>query len=392
MTKHEPAARVTWLQVAALRLERQGLVERTTADRLVDVVRELVGVHAQVMSAAELQIAVRTDGLHASDVRDALWESRSLVKVWAFRQTLHLLAPDDLVDFVDAAASLERWHSPAWLRYFGLEEAEVEALIEAVGASLSDRPMTRVELVEAVTARLGRPELVEHMLTGWGTFLAPAAQRGHLVFGPSDGRNVAFVSPSAWLRRPVGRGADGAAESDAALARLVRRYLAAFPGASRQMIARWWGGGRISAVNRALARIQEEVVEVDVEETRGLVRDEDLDALVAAAPPRGLRLLPGFDPFTNELPRRTEPLLANERHDAVHRTAGWVSPVVLVDGRVAGTWEINGGRNATVEVRPFARWRAGLKRELSAEIDRIAAFLDRPLRPSIAAPHPSPAR
>lgn len=33
--------------------------------------------------------------------------------------------------------------------------------------------------------------LCEVMLTGWGTFLAPAVQRGRLVFRPSEGRNVA---------------------------------------------------------------------------------------------------------------------------------------------------------------------------------------------------------
>ena len=48
--KPEPEASVRWSQVLALRLERHHLAERTTPDRLVDVVGELVGIHAQVMS------------------------------------------------------------------------------------------------------------------------------------------------------------------------------------------------------------------------------------------------------------------------------------------------------------------------------------------------------
>ena len=211
----------------------------------------MVGLHAQVMSSAELQAAVRIDGLRAADVRDALWERRRLVKVWAFRQTLHLLTPDDLADFVVAARSLERWHTPAWLRYFKLSARDVGDLIEAVGAVLTDRPMTRADLAAAVTERVRKPRLREAMLTGWGTFLAPAAQRGHLVFGPSDGRNVAFVDPSTWLGRRIAI-ADDPAAADEALGRLIGRYLAVFPGASREMIARWWGGGRMTAVNRAL--------------------------------------------------------------------------------------------------------------------------------------------
>ncbi|MEA2518109.1 MAG: hypothetical protein QOF49_189 [Chloroflexota bacterium] len=348
------------------------------------VVERIVGLHAQVMSSAELQAAARIDGLRPADVREALWERRSLVKVWAFRQTLHLLTAADLAEFVVAARSLERWHTPAWLRYFGLTEGEVDGITSAVGAALSDRPMNRVEVVDAATARVRKAGLREHMLTGWGTFLAPAAQRGQLAFGPSDGRNVAFVNPSAWLGRTTGP-SDDPADADRALGRLVTRYLAAFPGSSREMIARWWGGGRIGPINRALTVVEAPLAEIDVEGTRGLVLESDLATLAAVSPDHPARLLPGFDPFTNELPRRVESVLRSVDHDRVHRTAGWVTPIVVVDGRVAGTWEIEKGTRGagTVVVQPFGRWRGGARKELDAEIDRIAAFLDRPLRTEI---------
>jgi hypothetical protein len=375
--------KVTWAQVLALRLARQHLVERCAPAQVVDVARDLVGVHAQVMSAAELQLAARVDGLRPAEIRDLLWEQRRLVKVWAFRQTLHLLTPDDLAEFVVAARSLERWHTPAWLRYFVLTESQVAALIDAIGAALSDRPMTRPELVAAVTKRLRKPELTEAMLTGWGTFFAPAAQRGKLVFGPSDGRNVTFVSPKAWLGRTFDWRDPTATKADQALARLIVRYLAAFPGATKEMVARWWGGGRMSAINRALAVARPEIEEVDVEGSRGLVLRGDVEPLSAAAF-RGVRLLPGFDPFTNELPRRVESVLPDTRHELVHRTAGWVTPIVLVDGRIAGTWELDGGKaGGSVTVVPFGRWRDGARKELAEEVERVAAFLDRRLSLSI---------
>ncbi len=386
MTRREatpPAATVGWDRVLALRLERQHIATRTTPDRLVDVVSGLVGLHAQVMSSAELQLAARIDGLRASDVREALWEARRLVKVWAFRQTLHVLTPDDLVAFVAAARSLERWHTPAWLRYFHLTEADVAAMIDAVGAALSERPMTRTDLVAAVTARLGRPELAEAMLTGWGTFLAPAAQRGRLLFGPSEGRNVAFVNPARWLGRPVEPSSDQAA-ADEALSRLIVRYLAAFPGATREMVARWWGGGRMSAINRALGHVETELAEVEVEGARALVRRADAALLACATATGSVRLLPGFDPFTNELPRRVETVLARSRHELIHRTAGWVTPIVVVDGAIGGTWEIAGGaKTSKVDAVLWARLAGGARKELATEVDRIAAFLDRPLSISV---------
>ena len=367
MTRREaspPAATVGWDRVLALRLERQNLATRTTPDRLVDVVAAMVGLHAQVMSAAELQANARIDGLRASDVREALWEERRLVKVWSFRQTLHVMTPDDLVAFVAAARSLERWHTPAWLRYFHLTEADVAAMIDAVGAALSERPLARADLVEAVTTRLGKPDLAGAMLTGWGTFLAPAAQRGRLAFGPSEGRNVAFVNAARWLGRPVEPSSDQAA-ADEALSRLIVRYLAAFPGATRAMVARWWGGGRMSAINRALGHVGAELAEIEVDGARALVRRADAALLAGATATASVRLLPGFDPFTNEVPRRVETVLAGSRHELVHRTAGWVSPIVVVDGAIAGTWELASGKRGRVDVSPFGRWRDGARKELT---------------------------
>jgi hypothetical protein len=373
---------VTWAQVLALRLERQHLASRVAPERLVDVVAEMVGIHAQVMSSAELQIAARLDGLRPADIRDALWSHRSLVKSWAMRGTLHLLTAADHALFVASAAAQESWRSEAWQRYFGLTPAEIEAMIAAIGHLLSDRPMTRAELADGVAARLGQPALGEKLRSGWGTYLTPATRRGLLIFGPSEGRNVAFVKPSAWLGATW---APSPLEPLDALAALIERYLVAFPGASRDMIQRWWGGLRAGLINDALRLLGDRVATVDVEGVRGFVRRDDVDALVAAEPFTGVRLLPGFDPFTNELPRRTDGVLPLARHDLVYRTAGWISPIVLVDGRVSGTWEVATGRSGEVRVVPFARWRGAARDELAAEADRVAAFLGRPLVVSVAA-------
>ncbi len=152
------------------------------------------------------------------------------------------------------------------------------------------------------------------------------------------------------------------------------------------MIARWWGGGRITGVSRALARMADPPAEVDVDGVRGLVLADDVEVLAAGSAEHATRLLPGFDPFTNELPRRVDSVLAGAHHDRVHRTAGWVSPIVVGDGRVAGTWEIEPGKGGagTVVVRAFAGLLGGVESGLKPEVDRIAAFLDRPLALEVA--------
>ncbi|MBA2720498.1 MAG: hypothetical protein H0U52_14845 [Chloroflexi bacterium] len=68
-----------------------------------------------------------------------------------------------------------------------------------------------------------------------------------------------------------------------------------------------------------------------------------------------VRVLPGFDPFTNELPRRVETVLARSRHQLVHRTADWVRAIVVTDGVIAGTWELAAGKRGRVDVSPLVR-------------------------------------
>jgi hypothetical protein len=376
----EPAVTTDWRRVLALRLERHHLASRTTPDRLVDVVGEMVGLHAQVMSSAELQAAARIDGLRPSDVRDALSDQRSLVKAWSFRGTLHLLTPDDLAEFVVAAATRERWHEDVWLRFVGMTEEEAERLIGVVGDVLSDEPMTRADLADSVASRMSDPSFATRLRTGWGSYLGAPGQRGELIFGPNAGRNVTFVHPSRWLDRPISLAErPDAGEPIDAFARMIVRFLAAFPGSSRDMIKRWWGAPRAGLVSDALEHVPVSLSAVDVDDVRTFVRTSDLAALERQKPFRGVRLLPGFDPFTNELPRRVESILPVAHHGDVYRTAGWVTPLVLVDGRIGGTWELDPGRRPLVHVRRWSSWPREARSELAAEIDRIAAFLDKPL-------------
>jgi winged helix DNA-binding protein len=369
----------------ALRLERHHLATRTTPDHLVEVVRDMVGLHAQVMSAAELQLAARVDGLRRSDVQDALWSDRTLVKAWSMRGTLHLLVPDDLAAFVAAAATRVRWREEAWLRYFDLTAELMEDVAAAVGELLSDAPMTRATLADGVAERLKRPDFAERLRIGWGTYLGAPAQRGLLIFGPNDGRNVTFVRPSAWLRRPIAATErDEPPEPLDALAGLIGRFLFAFPGSSRDMVGRWWGAQRAGLITEAATRLGEAIASVELDGRKAWIRKEDVAAVTSAKPFRGVRLLPGFDPFVNELPRRTDELLSVAHHDRIYRTAGWVTPVVLIDGRIAGTWEIAAGKRGGIDVHPFGRWRATARRELNDEVDRLAAFLDRPLGVTVA--------
>ncbi len=74
------------------------------------------------------------------------------------------------------------------------------------------------------------------MSTGWGMLLKPAAARGLLCSGPATDGGVTFVSPAAWLGRPV-----TPVPADEAERATLLRFLAANGPATAADVARWWG-------------------------------------------------------------------------------------------------------------------------------------------------------
>src|SRR5690242_14526128 len=142
--------KLTWPEVAAWRVERQYLAKRAPAGRMLAVASRLCGLHAQVLSCAELMAWARVEGLKRGAVQRALWEERTLIKTWAMRGTLHLLPCADLPLWQAALATSQRYNRPAIWQRFGLTMAEMDTLTKAIGTALHDRVFTREELAREV--------------------------------------------------------------------------------------------------------------------------------------------------------------------------------------------------------------------------------------------------
>jgi uncharacterized protein YcaQ len=362
---------LAWESVLAWRVRRQRLAERAPAGALLDVTSALCGVHAQVAASAELTLWARLDGLAPGTVDRLLWEERALVKTWAMRGTLHLLPAAELPRYVAALSRLKpRHHQPAWLRAHGLERAQAEAMLAAIPAALDGEPLTREALATAVARRTRHAELAEKLTGGFGDLLKPAAFTGELCFAPSDGQRVRFTRPRAWL------GDWDDVEPERASAAVVRAYLAAYGPAPREQFQRWFGMTSPAEAGRWLRALGDDVEEVEVEGTRGWMLAADVADASAAEPEGVVRLLPGFDQYTVGAPRGEDAIVAAAFRDRVYRPQGWLSPVLLADGRMLGVWSHErAGRRLEVEVTPFGRVARAVRAGAEAEAERLAAFL-----------------
>ena len=318
--------RVTWAQVLAFRWARQHLAAPAPHGAALEVVGDLVGVHAQLMSSAQQAIAVRVEALDEDAVARALWEQRTLIKTWAWRGTLHLVRAEDLGLYSAAQANLRpRYEVPAWLRHHGLTLEEAEAMVRAVPEALDGRELTREELASAVARIVGSAHLAEKLGGGFGDLLKPAAFNGDLCFGPNRGRNVTFARPDQWL----GGRLDRPAPEDA-IEEVTRRYLGVYGPATREQYARWFGTPSAAQAGRWLTAV--DAAEVDVEGERQGVLEADVNELSDARPKGIERRLPAFDPYVVGAPRNVDAVVPADLRPKVYRPQGWISPVVAVDG------------------------------------------------------------
>ena len=102
----------------------------------------------------------------------------------------------------------------------------------------------------------------------------------------------------------------------------------------------------------------------------------DVAAAERSRPAGVVRLLGGFDHYVVASPRDADAVLAATVRERVYRPQGWLSPVLLVDGRIAGVWsrELKAGRLG-VTVEPFGRVNPDVKAGAEAEAERLAGFL-----------------
>jgi hypothetical protein len=359
---------VSWDAVRARRLERSSLLPRAPRERLVDVVRAVGGVHAQVQASAELQLASRIDGLTRADVREALWERRELAKAWTIRGTLHLHDADELALWLAARRAVSgprgeiaEWRDPNGVVHPPIKAREAEAVREAVWDVLDGRCLLREQLVEEVVRQAG-PRSRERLRSGFAFFL------GELCQGPPQGAKITLARPDQWIAgwRDVDPGN--------ALHEVAMRFLRAYGPARPAAFKEWFGAPSFGV----------EVEELDVGGRTSFVLPGD-----KRFPPlrESVRLLPEYDVYVMGFRERDELVPEPVRAlVAAHGRGRYEGPAgvrfVVVDGVAAGVWgRTKRGKRVELRVTPARRLTRAQRAALGDEAERIGSFLG--LEPSL---------
>ncbi len=359
-----------WDQVAAWRTRRQGLGARRPASELVEVASRLCGLHAQLKASAELTAWARLDDLPPGAVTAALWDERTLVKTWAMRGTLHLLPASEIGLWWAVLGTDDRHTKASWQKAFGATPEELDELVAAIARALHGRELTRAELADEVERETGSAHFGEGLRGSWGPLLKPAAWRGGLCFAPGEGSKVRFTNPATWL---PATGEEW--EPEEALREAARRYLATHGPATREDFARWLAK-RPAPGGRIIESLGDDVAQVRIEGEPHWALAADAADLAAAEPVETVRLLPAFDQYVIAGTLHAERLMPGPHKPRVYRDQGWISAVLLVNGRMDGIWKHERkGKRLTVSIEPLTKLTKATKAAAEHEADLLAAYL-----------------
>ncbi len=384
----EEGVPVSWEQVHAFRMSGHHLDRPAPKARLAEVVADACGIQAQVMAAAQLALRVRLRGLTLEDVERALWQDRSVARVWCMRGTVHLVPSDELAAFVRGPSTRQLGRVAAWMARSNAPSGSEMRLVEAACAAM-DQPRTRGDIAAHVRDTLG-VSIEKRGSRGWGSpsdasgfrvgrlvFTVPdlafiASYQALACFGPDNGQGSTFVRPDAWL--PSFRDMTLEDAEDA----LLRRYLHAFGPATAADFAAW----SILTVSRAKliwSRLEKEMAPAVLDDRTVWVLRRDLPRLTRARlARRTVRLLPYFDSFLMGH-RGRDHLVDAAHYKRIYRPAGWVYPAVLVDGRVAGEWSYERqGKGLRVRIQPYGPLDADTQEGVRREAEDVARFLAAP--------------
>ena len=322
---------------------RHGLAPGHRATDVVHAADRLIGLHASDPVTPFLAARARVDGMVPADLERALYDDETLTKHLCMRRTLFVVS-GEVLPVVHAACTAE---------LVPRERKRLAKLIEEGGVARDGSRWIRDaqrrvlaaldELGPSTGAELSRavPKIRKKVGFGEGKQWGGEIGLSTRIYGQLaiEGR-IRRGRPSSWtssMHRWEHTDPPAEMEPAAAVAELVRRWLASFGPATEADVA-WWTGLGVTKIRPALAAVG--AVEVDLDEGTGYLLPDDLEPVPRPEP--WAALLPALDPTAMGWKHRGWYL--GEHREALFDRNGNIGPTIWCDGRIVGGWALHEGR------------------------------------------------
>ena len=353
-------------------IARQRLInQRLIASNLrhpAEVVHWLGAAQAQDYAGAKWSLGMRMDSAVAV-VSDAgveqAFDAGTILRTHVLRPTWHFVAPADIRWLLALTAPRVQLLNATYYRRVGLDDELYVRAREVLTRALADSTyLTRNELRQTLDAARIAADVELRLIY----ILMRAELDGLICSGPRRGKQFtyALLDERVPSTAPLGR--------EEALAELARRYFTSHGPATAHDLARWAS----LTLEEARAGLSANVAHLQSEEADGQTYWFD-PALPAAAAPADQEptayLLSIYDEYVIGY-KEWSAIAGPEDAARLRALANDLTNVVLVDGRIAGTWKrAIDKRRVTVTLRPLRTLHASETDAIENAVQCLGAFL-----------------
>ena len=327
--------------IVAQRLVSQR-IEGGKFEKPEEVVRWLGAIQAQDYLQSLWAIGLRLKSATVADVEQAILERR-IVRTWPMRGTLHFVPPEDAKWMLRLSASRMLAKDGRRLKQLGLDEGIMEHCKELFYEALEGNKMlSRPDMMRLVEEAGISTEKQRGYHILWYV-----AQSGLICLGPMQDKQQTFVLLDEWA--PYSRNLS----LEESLAELARRYFSSHAPATVYDFA-WWAGLTVTEARAGLDAARPGLLSEAIDGKEYWMKSDALDNRAYDA--SSINLLPGFDEYLLGYKDRSAVLAEEHAPKVVPGRNGVFRPIIVVGGRVVGTWKRKLKKNAIdITLNPFTR-------------------------------------
>lgn len=348
------------MSLPSLRL-RHHLLSAPITTGPVDVVRRFGAMQAQEFSHAKWAVGLRCPSA-TDDALERCIRERTIIRTSLLRGTLHLVAASDIRWMLAVAAPIVNARYASLHRKLGLDDDRFGPIMDTIRRHLEGgRHMTRPEVL-APLERLGITTNGQH----GNHILYRAALGGLICMATPRGKQTTYTLLDEWC--------PGAPtfDRDAALTELAFRYFDMHGPATLADFIFWSGmqtGSARAVLDMAAPRLHRERWD-------GQEYWMSPDTRTGSTTEARIHLLAGFDEYVLGYKDRGA-VLAPEHVNEVITVNGIFKPVILIDGRVVGTWARTFEKSfVRIDLTPFRALRKAERQGIGEAAERYGAYLN----------------
>jgi len=349
-------------------LRKQHLAEDSKSNDIIQIVKDIGGLHATSSATPYLSLLARTTDFTKDDLNRELYAKKTMGKIRCVRKTVYILTKNMIPAAYSATMKMSEMNSERFMSYVGVSKEEYETASKRILKILAGKGLTTKEIKSELQTELNISSIVNLM-----------CDQGLLVRGaPKAGWKSNIHTYYLFKEHFPDICLDAMDENDAKKM-LVEQYLASFGPVTEGDIA-WWTGLPKTEIKQALGNLKNKLVSIDIS---GLganylllsAGETPLQAGLPPSPKPDVSLLPFLDPYIMGYKERDR-YLDYAFYDRIFDRSGNATSTIILDGKIIGVWDFaEAGREPLAKLFLFESVGSDVLDEINLHAHKTGEFI-----------------